>query len=354
MIDYIDVVVPMKNNGFIRKGYKTITKEDGSESKSNYPLYVHGRNGSTIKILSLDTENVRIIGSPSMFIQGQNVYGTDDLVGLCCRVFNDIAEKLGIEPSKKNRRQWMSGDFTINTLDVTHNFILPSQSTVCEWMDQAARSLGSGKQPVETFRASSSSHIETAYVGRSSNYISVKFYNKYRQMIDGVKNQRKNNEADWVMQKLVESAKDLLRCEIRFHKQYLNKYGLTLARNLTSEVIWEHYEAKLKKISLGSSKILPVQELEGLNNSQRLAYQLWLKGGNVKHGMPPATFERICRKLHTLGVNIRRPFVDQVEGKSLRFYLKWGKVAQAPDFLIQSPWYFCPDKTLIDSQNKRS
>ncbi|HEY8036163.1 MAG TPA: phage/plasmid replication protein, II/X family [Methylobacter sp.] len=342
MIDYIDAVIPMKNNGLIRKGYKTITKEDGSSSESNYPLHISGRNGSSIKIQSVDNERVRIIGNLTMFLQGQNVYGTDNLLGLCYIAFADIAEKLEIKPTKRNHRQWRSGEFEVNTIDVTHNFVLPSQSTVCEWMKQAALSLGSGKQTVEIYRASNSSHIETIYVGKTSRFISVKFYNKYRQMIQGAKKQRKIKAGGSVMQDLVDSSKGLLRCEIRFHKGYLKKSSITTAKCLTPMILQEHYEGKLKRIHLGTSKILPVQDLDGLSNLHKLAYGLWIKGGDLKREIPPSSFDRICKKLLSLGVNIRQPFVERVQGKSLRYYLRWCNIAKIPDFLVNTSWYFDP------------
>ncbi|ASF47725.1 phage/plasmid replication domain-containing protein [Methylovulum psychrotolerans] len=105
MIDYIDAIVPMKHNNFIGNGHKTVTKKDGSERKENYPIYISGKGGSSIKIKSvIDAENmdeedveyefVRITGNLAMFIQGQSVYGTDDLLSLGYKAFSIIAKKL--------------------------------------------------------------------------------------------------------------------------------------------------------------------------------------------------------------------------------------------------------------------
>jgi II/X family phage/plasmid replication protein len=280
----------------------------------------------------------------TMFIQGQNIYGTDDLLGLCYKAFSIIAEKLEINPTKKNRMQWKRGEFKVNTLDVTHNFVLPSQSTVCEWLDQAAVILRAGKQPVETFRSSSSPHIETIYVGRTSKFISVKFYNKYRQLTKGAKKLRNINAGGSVMQDIVRSSKGLLRCEIRFHKQYLEKHGLTTAESLTPRVLLEQFEMKLNRIHLGTSKILPIRDLEGLTSHQRRAYQLWIKGGDLKAETSPAGFERIWKKLFSMGVDIRYPFVEQSSGKNLRYYLNLYNIANVPDFLVGTAWYYDPGK----------
>ncbi len=271
MIDYIDAVVPMKHEKVIRKGYKIITKEDGSSSETNYPTRVFGKNGSSIQIQSVDAEHVRIIGNLAMFIQGQNVFGTDNLIGLCCKAFADIAEKLELKPTKENRRQWRAGDFQINSIDVTYNYDLSSQSNVCNWLDQAAVSLGSGKQLVEIIRPSSSRHVTGIYLGKKSKIISVKFYNKYLQLSRGAKNKKRIKEGGPILQQLVNSTKGLLRCEIRFHKGYLKKHELTMAYDLVPIVLRQHFYRKLKKIHLGVSTILPVQDLEGLTTSQRLA-----------------------------------------------------------------------------------
>jgi II/X family phage/plasmid replication protein len=343
MIDYIDAIVPLKHNKLIRNGHKTITKDDGTSNEVNYPLFLQGKNGSSIKVQSIDLNQIRVIGNLTMFIQGQSIYGTDDLLALCYEGFSMIAKQLGFKPTKKNLRQWKTGYFKLNTIDVTQNLLLPSQSTVREWLDQAGKSLSSGKQAIETFRSSGSHHIETIYAGRQSNFISVKFYNKFLQLTQGAKNQRKIKAADSTLQELITGSTGLLRVEIRFHKQYLRQQELTLARNLTPEVLREHFKGKLKSLKLGSSKILSDEELNGLNSTQRLAYKLWKQGGDVKDMLPTGTFQRVKSALLSKAINISQPYVKRVHAKSLRYYLKSLNVAKVPDFLAGTDWYFDPE-----------
>ncbi|MDO9255914.1 MAG: phage/plasmid replication protein, II/X family [Bacteroidales bacterium] len=343
MIDYIDAVVPMKHEDVIRNGFKTITKKDGSTSESNYPIRIFGRNGSSIQVQSVDNEHIRIIGNLAMFIQGQNVYGTDNLLRLGCKAFAEIAELLGVKPTKENRRQWRAGDFQVNTLDVTYNFNLGSQPNVRNWLNQAAVSLGSGKQVIEMYRSYGTPDIESIYLGKKSTFISVKFYNKYLQLSRGAKNRRKIKEGGPILKELVDSTKGLLRCEIRFHKLYLKKYELTMARDLDPKILRKHFYGKLKKIHIGPSTILPVEDIQGLTPlSHRLAYQLWIKGGDVKHEMAESTFLRAHKKLLTFGVDIGTPFVEGVCGSTLRSYLVRSNVAVVPDFLVGTPWYYKP------------
>ncbi len=268
MIDYIDAVIPMKHKEIIRNGHKTITKKDGSTSNVNYPIRIFGSNGGSIQVQSVDKEHIRIIGNLAMFIQGQNVYGTDNLISLGCKAFAEIAELLDIKPTKENRRQWRAGDYQVNTLDVTYNFNLSSQPNVCNWLNQAAVSLGSGKQMVETYRASKSPDIESIYLGRTSTFISVKFYNKYLQLSRGAKNRKKIKEGGPTLKELVDSTKGLLRGEIRFHKRYLKEHELTMARDLVPSVLRQHFYGKMKEIHLGQSTILPVEDIKGLTTSQ--------------------------------------------------------------------------------------
>lgn len=342
MIDYIDAVIPMKHKEVIRNGHKIITKKDGSTRESNYSIRIFGRSGESIQVNSIDNEHVRIIGNLAMFIQGQNVYGTDNLISLGCKAFAEIAGLLDIKPTKENRRQWRAGDYQVNTLDVTYNFNLSSQSNVSNWLNQAAVSLGSGKQVVETYRASSSPNVESIYLGKTSKIISVKFYNKYLQISRGAKNRRKIDLGGPDLQELVDSTKGLLRGEIRFHKRYLKKHELTMAHDLVPSVLRQHFYGKMKEIHLGQSTILPVEDIQGLTTNLRLAYQLWIKGGDVKHEMAESTFNRAHKKLLKFGVDIGTPFVEGVCGSTLRSYLVKRNVVRAPEFLVNTVWYFKP------------
>jgi hypothetical protein len=115
-----------------------------------------------------------------------------------------------------------------------------------------------------------------------------------------------------------------------------------MAHDLDPNVLRQHFYGKMKSIHLGQSTILPVEDINGLTTSQRLAYQLWIKGGDAKGEMTESTFYRAQKKLLTFGVDIDTPFVEGVCGSTLRSYLVKRNVDQVPDFLVNTVWYYKP------------
>lgn len=71
MTYYIDAVLAMKNKKLIRIGYKTNTREDGSNFKNN----IHGKNGSLVKIFYVDIDDEHLTEVLSESIEWQKAYG---------------------------------------------------------------------------------------------------------------------------------------------------------------------------------------------------------------------------------------------------------------------------------------
>ncbi len=343
MIDFIDVTIPFENDGEINNGYKDSTKKGEIANRKYFSVPVK-LNGTRIQVVSIDNEHIRISGNPAKFIQGQNVFGTDNLTTLTSKVAKLIAKELGVAPTRENKRSWRKGDFDVHRIDLTNNFVFPSQTSLCQWMDKAFMVVKSRKQAINADRSSSSDHVETIYVGKNSTYISLKFYNKYREMLANRSNTKKEGQADPMILQLMDEAKPLLRCEIRLHKRYLKTHGLIRASTLTPEVIWEHFIIKLDRVSLGTSELLPVLAIEKLGKNERLAYECWVRGGNIQELVSKSTFDRLRNRVIALkpGLDIRYSFVEQTRGRSLKSYLDPRRIAAVPDFLIDTSWYYDP------------
>lgn len=339
MIDFIDVTIPCENSGNINNGHK-VTEQKGKESNKRFFFKRIKSKRGYLQVVSVGEQHLRIIGNPAMFIQGQNIFGTNDINALTKRVAIRIAKKLKIEPTKENRLDWKKGNYDVHRLDITYNFVLPSRQSVSEWLDKAFSCLRSGKQLVEAIRHSTARNVETIMIGKSSNYNSVKFYNKYEQLQN--KAYLLQSSDDPVAEQLLDYSKNLLRCEIRLNKDYLKSFNLTKASSLTNEVLDLHYFGKLDRVAMGSSTILPRKDVADLKPTQRLAYELWSKGGDARAVVSESTFDRLRKVILEFGLDIRCPFVDQVDEKSLRSYLDPANVAQAPEFLKNTTWLFEP------------
>lgn len=346
MIDFIDVIIRLQHDGQVNNGYKISVKKDSTENTRFYEKEVIGESNGVISVVSENNNELRITGSPLMFLQGQNVFGTNNLKALVHQVALDTARQLGIKPTKADIQSWKKGLFSVIRLDVTYNFLIPSRESVVDWLTEAGSSVGTGKQRVDLIRSSSSQLVETIMVGKSSCFNSVKFYDKYRQLLSK-KGMLKIANTNPVMGQLLANTRQLLRCEIRFNRNYLVKHKLTQGKDLTPAVLRKIFFDKLKAVHLGTGAILPKAEVDNLTKSERLVYKLWLQGGSIKElvlngELSESTIARLNQKLKPFGINIRRKFVKQVSGQELADFIKPENIARIPAFLKGTRWLFQP------------
>lgn len=344
MIDFIDVIIPLNHDGNVNNGYKLSVPKNSQQNTRFYEEKVYGRHHDLMHAVSISKDELRISGSPLMFLQGQNVFGTDDINALVHQVAMHIAHQLIITPAKKNIQSWKKGLFKVIRLDITYNFLMPSRDSVIDWLAEAGLSIGSGKQYVDAIRSSSLQGFETVMIGKSSRLISVKFYDKHKQL------QSNESMKDMAMtypaiKKLLTHSQRLLRCEIRLHHKYLERNNLTQGKDLTPAVLRQHFFGKLNSVDLGSSTILSKSVLTSLTKTEYFTYKLWLLGSSVRDlvsdkRISESTLTRLDKKLKPFGVTIRRKLAKQVAGQDLSSFLNPSNIANTPQFLIGTPWLF--------------
>jgi hypothetical protein len=346
MIDFIDVIIPLNHDGNINNGYKLSAPKNSIQNTKYYEEKVYGRHHELMHVVSISKDELRISGSPLMFLQGQNVFGTDDINALVHQVAMHITHQLVITPTKKNIKAWKKGLFQVIRLDITYNFLMPSRDSVVDWLAEAGLNVWSGKQYVDAIRSSSLQGFETIMLGKSSRFISVKFYDKYKQLQSN-KSMEDMATTYPAIRQLLDHSQRLLRCEIRLHHKYLKRNNLTKGKDLTLAVLRQHYFNKLNSVNFGSSTILPKSAITSLTKTEYFTYKLWLRGENVKELVPDrriskSSLSRLDIKLQPFGVAIRRKQAKQVAGKELSSFLDPSNIADTPDFLKDTPWLFEP------------
>lgn len=60
-------------------------------------LSVEGSHSSTIQIKSLTDKTIEISGNPAKWLQGHNIFGSDDLVYLVNKFFTELLLRKGVE-----------------------------------------------------------------------------------------------------------------------------------------------------------------------------------------------------------------------------------------------------------------
>ena len=149
---------------------------------------------------------------PSKFLQGHNIFGTNNLLGICVEFFKQVVERLELPVSQGDLSAWLNGNFELKTVDVTESFRLPKQDDVSAWL-RAASPIVRGKH-----QAASAYSGETIYVGQNSRRISLKIYSKFLELL-----KHKLPRTLPQIAELKSHAKGLLRVEVRLHSMELKR-----------------------------------------------------------------------------------------------------------------------------------
>jgi len=232
-------------------------------------------------------------GNPSKFIQGHNVFGSDDLKGLLYQVYLIITSQLGIQPSPKELYQVRTGDYELTMVDINYSFSLPSRSDVLAFIRRLEfNSVTRHGRPT--------TKGGTIYFGKNSQRWALKMYckaeemqKKDRQLPEPLKN--KGLEC-WVDNKL--------RIELRLLSKQLKSLGIESVKDLPPIRVKQLFNDYVRKIEMTEQIKLSTERLLELPNKLRSTYTLWSEGHDLRDMMSPATYKRHRKELKLFGINI--------------------------------------------------
>jgi II/X family phage/plasmid replication protein len=296
MIDWVSARVPFPNDGTIGAGDFLSTDSNGVlEYCSRKKAKITGSYDSHIYIRSFGTGHVDIHGNPAKFLQGHNLFGTDDLQGLVHGTMVKILKSLGYSISRADEYKWLSGDFTVSRVDCTFNYRLSDDREVEAWI-RGAESSASLR-----YRGRGVMTSGTLYFGKHSRRWSLKFYSKGRELQAGKEHRLQGGQYET---KLKEYASGLLRAEVVVRQLELKTLGLHYGHAWTEETVRELHVAKLAGLEMSEKYRLPNDEIEELPPRLKAVYQLWQEGHDLRTIYPRATYYRYRRELKDHGVDI--------------------------------------------------
>lgn len=266
------------------------------------------RNG---KGLILETSAARLL-------QGHNVCGTNKMRFLCYQTARRIYKLLGLK--KTTKKVWLlkNHDYTINRSDVTGWFNVGSQANVVSAMVEIRRQLlamGADLVVHETRDG-----VETIYIGKHSGHATLKFYNKYLELMN---TDLPSALSETKKQAILDSAKSLIRVELTLRMPALNSrkpeldsehaalrhssgWSVKIARQLLKNALERytfngHIRARLDP-----------DEIEGMKPSDRTFYLLQQSGVNLAEFMTPRNFKNLRTKLlQRYQIDIAHPVSDE-------------------------------------------
>lgn len=267
--------------------------------------------------------------SPSKYMRGHNVVGTNNITKLLNGVMKMIYRHFSLLVTAVDRALYKQHGFTLLRVDLTASFIVESQAEVVNTMSLIRQHLLILNHNVVVHVTPEGT--ETIYIGKASSRSSVKFYNKYREMLHANKGKGKAAIAIKALpyyDDILKHAERVVRFEFTFRAPELKR------RSLNSSLVWDAnkvrilLQEKLCKLGLSSQLIakLPTEVVGDLKGIKLIKYEQWLDGINLRKTLLPATFTRYRKYFLTFGLDIARTRVQAPQGAALTRRLSVAKM----------------------------
>ena len=298
MIDWVSAKLPCKHDPskLISGLVMSFDALGEQEWVVNKRLSVEGSYSSKVQISSFSEDQIYISGNPTKFLQGHNLFGTNDLVGLMAKFFDCLLthEQLGLKPDPFQYADIKDGNYELTRVDVNETWHLNNRADVLAWI----RSVG--ETAYLKHRGAGQFSGDTAYFGKNSRRWSLKCYSKGLEIL------AKGHKlpAELRIPEMVEYAEKSLRIEAVIRQLELKRRGLNTASNWDIDTSEELLLEYISKLELSDVYMLNDDVLNTLPPRLRLTYQAWLNGDDLKQILPHNTFYRSKKALREYGIDI--------------------------------------------------
>lgn len=293
---------------------------------------------------------VEISGCPAKFLQGHNVFGSDDICGLAAAVVRRACDLLGLSASPVEMRSIERGAFLLRRVDLTESYVLPSRSDVLAWIKAAERvgRLGTRKdRSVGQFarvRGRGLFDESTLNFGQGSQYWWLKFYAKGVEL-EAAKHRLP--ESLVLREQLLEYAQPLLRCEVQLNSKQLARLGLRYGSSWSAVSAADVWREHVEQVNMTGDSAVPDSTLEALPKRLRPVFLAWKSGADLSSIYPRTTLFRYRKELLNFAVDISTPYMAPGELPRsnvvpLRRVLEAVPVVGPPAWAVGTPLYFDP------------
>ena len=296
MIDWITAEVRCNNNlntGCLAK----INPAGEVDWVSQSWLPVVGSYESNIMIKPLSDSVIMISGNPAKFLQGHNLFGTNDLVYLFNKAFSVIHELLaddGLTPAASQLDDIENGKYHLTRVDINETWHLSNADEVKAWIRAASEKMNMPYRGRGVFSG------DTLYWGKGSKYWFIKCYHKGDEI-----NRKKSNFPDELKTaEMLDYADKSLRLELVLCSKFLRS---TL---LCDAYLWNEKTARMllleyiKKFEISDNFMISDDVLAKLPTKLKSYYFMWLHGEDVRQHVSKTTFYRIRKQLKEYGIDI--------------------------------------------------
>lgn len=257
----------------------------------------HGGDGTGL------ATHLVIDGNPAKYLQGHNVFGSDDLLMLVYDTFVSVASILGLSVSQDVLDSVRAGHYDLARVDINYMHQLPTHSDVKSWLRAA-------EFKSKTRHGRPSSKAGTLYWGKTSRRWTIKAYSKGEELRAGkshaLPDELKNTP-------LLDFAQNKLRIELTLRSKELDKLRLRQAHSWQANEPIKIFGDYVKKIEMNEQIALTDEVLNKLPRYLMSTYVLWKDGHNPREILSKNTFYKHRKELleHGIDINLAVDSVDR-------------------------------------------
>lgn len=291
MIDWLTVVVPGVDTRILRPGMVLSVDPEGVvEWQTLKWLQAQGSYSQHIALRPV-SEGLCVSGCPAKFLQGHNIFGSDDLPGIAKEVTLRVIETVGIP--RPIRTDW--GSCRLNRVDINYSYRCGTRSDVLAWLHAAEKHGNLEHRGRGIFQGN------TLVFGKGSRYWSIKAYAKGPEL--EVPKHRLPTELP-KRDKLHDFADPLLRVELQLRGKQLRRIGLGTVGDWRGASPSQIFADHLAKLSVTGEFRISEAEMNHLSPTLRMTYTAWRSGSDVRQILPRRTFYRHRSALLEHGIDI--------------------------------------------------
>ncbi len=338
--DWVTCRFPLSTPHEINGGHIVTFNEHGEKVLTlDLSLKVLGSYASGVQVRTRGS-TLEISGNPTKWLQGHNVFGSDNIRGLLVKLGQEVCEKLELPIVEHDLRVWRAGAVQLSRLDVKRMYRFPS-GMVPGWLSVASAAARGGHQRVTNRGAFEGN---TLYVGQHSRRISLKLYDKAAELKkhpigDIIASEYRDKLALW--------ASDTLRVEVTIRGMELKDRLMHHAAVWTPELADAVLDERIGKLSMLDNLTLADDVVEAIPKRLLPVYEMWRSGHDLSVVYSRAQFykHRAALKEHGIDIATVRPRVlhpvnEYAMGRPMKDFLTGGGL-EAPDWAVGTPLLAC-------------
>ena len=274
-------------------------------------------------------------GNPVKFLQGHNIWGSSDVLGLARDAILLCLNKLGLKLTDIEFKALSSGLISLSRVDINYMYSMGNLDKVNQWL-HACEFSARTRQGKGHFSGT------TLYFQKKSTRWSLKFYSKGLE----IKAPGHQLPKEFLAAKSFHDyANDKLRCELTLRTKELKKLGLDNVARWGDNEPYEVYEKYMVKLEMSTQKELDCL-IDDIPRSISNTYLIWKEGYDLKSRLPKNTYYRHRRELLKHGVDISIPSAKKPSNVIPLMRVIEAIPAQIPEWAHGTQYYYEPKKAL--------